>query len=283
MKTGLVLEGGALRGIFSCGVCDALLSGGIMADYVVGVSAGIANGVSYISRQFGRSLEVVTRYANDKRYMGFQNLADRENRSYFGLKFAYETIPNKLIPFDYEAFAAYPGQVEAVVTNVDTGRAEYLDVPRKDKKNLVVQASCAIPLMFPIYRINDQPYMDGGVADPIPWERALNQGCDRVIVVLTRTRDYRKKQDKLFYVCQKKYQNYPNFIKSMAQRPKHYNSCRKRLFEMERQGKILVIAPESTMGVSRTERDTDKLRLLWGEGYQMTVDRMEEIKAFLKG
>ena len=116
MKTGLVLEGGALRAIFSSGVCDALLDGNIMTDYVIGVSAGIAYGVSYVSKQSRRNLEVVTRYAPDKRYMGMNNLVDKSNRSYFGLKFAYDTIPNELIPFDYDTFAAYPGEVEAVVT-----------------------------------------------------------------------------------------------------------------------------------------------------------------------
>ena len=143
MKTGLVLEGGALRTIFSSGVCDALLDGDLMPDYVVGVSAGIAYGVSYISRQKRRNLHILTNYANDKRYMGPKNLLEPDNRCYFGLKFTYETIPNELIPFDYETFAAYPGQVEAVVTNLDTGCPEYLPVPRRDEKFLVLQATCA--------------------------------------------------------------------------------------------------------------------------------------------
>ena len=176
MKTGLVLEGGALRAIFSSGVCDALLDGDIMTDYVIGVSAGIAYGVSYVSKQPRRNLEVVTRYAPDKRYMGMNNLVDKENRSYFGLKFAYDTIPNELIPFDYDTFAAYPGQVEAVVTNLNTGKADYLPVPRRDKKSLLLQATCAMPLLFPIYRIGGQPYLDGGAADSIPLETGAGSG-----------------------------------------------------------------------------------------------------------
>ena len=154
MKTGLVLEGGALRAIFSSGVCDGLLEGNIMADYIIGVSAGIAYGVSYVSRQPRRNLEVVTRFAPDRRYMGWRNLTDPSNRSYFGLKFAYDTIPNELIPFDYAAFAAFPGEVEAVATNLNTGGADYLPVPRRDRASLVLQASCAMPLMFPIIRID---------------------------------------------------------------------------------------------------------------------------------
>ena len=129
MKTGLVLEGGALRTIFSSGVCDALLDKGLpLPDYTVGVSAGIAYGVSYLSRQSRRNLKLVTTYANDRRYMGWRNMADRRNRSYFGLKFAYETIPNQLLPFDYETFEAYPGTVEAVVTNLTTGRCESFEI-----------------------------------------------------------------------------------------------------------------------------------------------------------
>lgn len=283
MKTGLVLEGGALRAIFSSGVCDGLLEGNVMADYVVGVSAGIAYGVSYLSRQPRRNLEVVTRFANDRRYMGMNNLADKENQSYFGLKFAYDTIPNELVPFDYDTFEAYPGQVEAVMTNLNTGGAEYMEVPRRDKESLVLQASCAMPLMFPIYEIDGKPCLDGGVADSIPWQRALDQGCDRVLVVLTRTRDYVRKQDKAMPLIRRRYKEYPEFVRAMEQRAERYNESRRQLFELEKQGKILVIAPSSTLGVARTERNTEKLRLLWAEGYQEAVDRMEEIRDYFKG
>ena len=280
MKTGLVLEGGALRAIFSSGVCDGLLEGNVMADYVVGVSAGIAYGVSYLSRQPRRNLEVVTRFANDRRYMGMNNLADKGNQSYFGLKFAYDTIPNQLVPFDYNAFAAYPGRVEAVLTNLNTGGAEYVEVPRDDKESVVLQATCAMPLMFPIYEIEGKPCLDGGVADSIPWQRALDQGCDRVLVVLTRTREYVRRTDKVMPLIRRWYKEYPEFVRAMEQRAERYNESRRQLFELEKQGKLLVIAPKSTLGVARTERNTDKLRLLWAEGYQEAVDRMEEIRAY---
>ena len=280
MKTGIVLEGGALRAIFSSGVCDGLLEGNIMPDYLIGVSAGIAYGVSYLSRQPRRNLEVVTTYASDHRYMGMNNLADKRNRSYFGLKFAYDTIPNELIPFDYDAFAAYPGQVEAVVTNLNTGKADYLEVARRERNNLLLQATCAMPLMFPIYHINGQPYLDGGVADSIPWKHAMEQGCDRVMVVMTHPRSYVRRDEKLMPLIRKTYREYPNFVAAMESRAQRYNEDREQIFELERQGKLLVIAPESTMGVSRTERDPDKLRLLWGHGYQAAVDRLEEVREF---
>lgn len=282
MKTGLVLEGGALRAVFSSGVCDALLEGGLMSDYFVGVSAGVAYGVSYLSRQPRRNLEVVTTYAPDRRYMGLNNLLDKNNRSYFGLKFAYDTIPNELVPFDYDAYEAYTGPAEAVVTNLNTGKADYLDLPRRDRKALVVQATCAMPLMFPIYHINGQPYLDGGIADGIPWKHALEQGCDRVLVVLTRPRDYVRKPDKMMGLIRRTYKQYPNFIKAMEERPRLYNECRRELFELEREGRVKVIAPESTLSVARTERDPEKLRLLWAHGYEMAMERMDELREFWK-
>ena len=280
MKTGLVLEGGALRAIFSSGVCDALLEGDIMTDYVVGVSAGIAYGVSYVSRQPRRNLEVVTRYAPDPRYMGMRNLRDKDNRSYFGLDFTYNVIPNKLVPFDYNTFAAYPGEVEAVVTDLDTGKAAYLPVPRGSGDFKVLQATCALPLMFPVIHVDGVPCMDGGIADAIPWQRALDKGCDRVLVVLTHPRNYVRKPDKLLPLIRRTYREYPAFLAVMEKRVKRYNESHRRLLELEKEGRVKVIAPASTLGVSRTERNTEKLRLLWAEGYQMAVDRMDELRDY---
>ena len=282
MKTGLVLEGGALRAIFSSGVCDGLLEGHVMADYVIGVSAGIAYGVSYVSRQPRRNLEVVTRFAPDRRYMGWRNLADKGNRSYFGLKFGFSTIPNELVPFDYDAFEAFPGEVEAVVTNLNTGRAEYLPVPRRDKESVVLQASCAMPLLFPVFEIGGQPYLDGGIGDAIPWRRGLEK-CEKVVVVLTRPRRYRRKPDHVMQLIRKRYREYPEFVSAMENRAEAYNRDREALFQAEREGRLLVVAPESTLGVARTERDTEKLRLLWAAGYQGAIDRLEEIRDYLQG
>lgn len=282
MKTGLVLEGGALRAIFSSGVCDGLLDGGVMTDYVVGVSAGIAYGVSYVSQQPRRNLEVVTRFAPDKRYMGLRNLTNKKNRSYFGLEFGFSAIPNELVPFDYDTFADFPGEVEAVVTNLNTGKADYLPVPRRDRESVVLQASCAMPLLFPIFEINGQPYLDGGIGDAIPWRRALDK-CDKVIVVLTHPRRYRRRPDRVMKLIRREYRNYPAFVEAMERRAEGYNRNREELFQAEREGKLLVIAPRTTLGVSRTERDVEKLRLLWAEGYQGTVDRMEEIRDYLRG
>lgn len=281
MKTGLVLEGGALRTIFSAGVCDAFLDAGLpLPDYTVGVSAGIAYGVSYLSGQSRRNLKLVTTYAGDRRYMGLRNWLDPQNRSYFGLKFDYETIPDQLLPFDYDAFAAYPGTVEAVVTNLNTGRADYLPVPRRDSPNLLLEASCALPLMFPVIEIEGQPYLDGGCADPIPWRRAFDVGCDRVVVVLTRERDYRKEGGASTVLLRQRFRGYPAFLETLAARTGRYNECRRELFQLEAAGKLLVIAPEDTLGCSRTERDSRVLRALWQEGYFAGRRSLEAVRSF---
>ena len=267
MKVGLVLEGGALRTIFSTGVFDAMLEKDLM--------------VSYVSRQPRRNLEILTRFANDRRYMGLKNLIYQRNRSYFGLEFSYETIPNQLVPFDYDTFAAFPGSVEAVVTNLETGQAEYKEVPRRDEKFLLLQATCAMPLMFPIYWLDGKPYLDGGAAEAVPYRRAFERGCDRAVVILTKPRSFVRRQEKLLPLIQRRYREYPNFCRTMAERAERDNRARQELFQLEREGKALVIAPESLHGVGRIEHNVDKLRMLWAEGYQQGMERMEELRAFM--
>lgn len=284
VKIGFVLEGGAFRTIFSTGVWDAFLEHGIMLDYVVGVSAGIAYGVSYVSRQPRRNLDILVRYANDKRYMGVRNLLNPKNRCYWGLDFAYNTIPNELIPFDYDAFAAYPGQVEAVVTNLETGKAEYFPVPRNKGDNFkLLQATCALPLLFPVYHIDGKPVMDGGAADAIPFRRAFEQGCDKVIVCVTHERNYTRRHEKLELAIDKRYgKKYPRFCEVMRSRAETYNADRAALFELEKQGKALVFAPLTTEGFSRMERDVTRIKTMWEDGYHQGQTRMEQVKAFLK-
>ncbi len=280
MKTGLVLEGGAFRTIFSSGVCDAFLDAGLpLPDYTVGVSAGITYGVSYLAGQSRRNLRILTTYANDRRYMGMEHLLSPRNRSYFSLKFSYETIPNQLDPFDYEAFSAFPGTVEAVVTNLETGRAEYRPVPRRDPHNTLLQATCAIPLMFPVYQIDGHPCLDGGCSDPIPWRRALDQGCDRVVVILTRERAYRKEPERLMPLLRQRFRKYPQFLEAMATRADRYNACREKLFAQEQAGRVLVIAPDDTDGFSRTERDLEKIRSLWQDGYFAGRQACQQVRA----
>ena len=283
MKLGMVLEGGAFRTIFSTGVCDAFIKADIYPDYFVGVSAGIAYGVSYLSRQYGRNLDILEKYANDKRYMGVRNLINPRNRSYFGIKFTYDTIPNELIPFDYKAFAEYQGVAEGVVTNLETGLAEYHVVAPKDREFLILQASCALPLLFPIYDIGGNPCLDGGVADPIPYERAFEVGCDRVIVILTRERSYVRGHEKAEKLVDLTYRKYPKFLDAMHRRAENYNKSRERLLELEREGKVMIFAPHDTTGFSRTERDIAKVHDLWQDGLTQATERIDEVRGFITG
>lgn len=281
--TGLVLEGGAIRTIYSSGVCDGFLAQGWMADYVVGVSAGIAYGVSYVSRQQGRNLEILEKYVNDKRYMGKRNLLRRHNRSYFGLNFAYDEIPNRLIPFDYDTFSAFPGKVEAGVTSLETGETDYYQVPGDDRKFVLLRASCAMPLLFPVYHINKKPYLDGGIGDGVPFRRALEQGCDKLVVVLSRERSYYRTPEKAERLICRRYGEYPKFCEAVRNRAERYNRDHAELLRLEAEGKAMIFCPKTTQGFSRTERDVEKIRALWQSGYDDACARMEELRAFLAG
>lgn len=282
MKRGLVLEGGALRTIYSSGVCDGLLEAGLGFDYVVGASAGIAYGVSFLSGQFGRNLEILIRYANDRRYMGKANMIRRGNgHCYFGLDFAYDRIPNELVPFDYGAFARWQGVAEAVVTDVETGRPVYFPVDGADRRFMLLRATCAMPLLFPVFNYHGVRCLDGGVADAIPWKRALEMGCDRVVVVLTRERSYHRKQERLMGLMRVVYHRYPRFLDVMARRMELYACSREELFQAEGEGKVLVYAPDCTLGFSRTERDVDKIQRLWQQGLDHARVRADETTAYL--
>lgn len=280
--TGLVLEGGALRTIYSSGVCDGLLHEGFQADYVVGVSAGIAYGVSYVSGQEGRNLEIVTRYARDGRYMGAGNMLRRRNHySYFGLNFVYDDIPNVLIPFDYTAYEAFPGLVEAGVTNLLTGETDYYTVDCADRRFILLQASCAMPLLFPTYKINGKPYLDGGVGDAVPFRQAMRRGCDKLIVVLTRERSYYRQPERLERAICRRYEKYPAFCRAIRTRAWRYNADRAELLRLEKEGKALIFCPKSTRGFSRTERDLAKIRALWQEGYDEARERIDQVRSFV--
>ncbi len=281
MKTGLVLEGGAIRTIFSSGATDAMLDAGILFDYIVGVSAGIAYGVSYASRQVGRNLEILEKYVNDKRYMGVRHLINPKNRSYFNLEFIYSTIPNGLVPFDYDTFAAYPGDIDAVVTNLRTGRADYKPVPRRDDKFEILQATCAMPLLFQPFCLDGNLYLDGGIADPIPFRRAFSVGCDKVVVVLTRERSYRKNEGRVQALLKRRYRKYPEFQAAIETRSARYNQTREELFALEAAGKVFLLNPEDTQHFSRTERDLQKIRALYKSGYDHASQRMAQLKEFL--
>lgn len=282
MKLGMVFEGGASRTLFSCGVADAFLEEKLMPDYFIGVSAGIAFGISYLSGQKGRNLTLAKKYMSDGNYQGFQFLFDRNVKSFYNIDYVFDRIPNELLPFDWDAFERFPGQIEAVVTNIRTGRAEYKEVPRKGPRIDEVVASCALPAFFQPVKLGKGYYLDGGVSDSVPYLRALEQGCDRVIVVLTRQRDYVKHSEAGLGVISALYRKYPNLVEALKRRPENYNASMARLRELEREGKVFVIAPDTTHGVGRTESRPEKLEALYEEGYLEAKEQMTALRRFLE-
>lgn len=281
MKLGMVFEGGANRTFFSCGVMDVFLEEELLPDYFVGVSAGIAYGVSYLSGQRGRNLEVMEKYMPDKRYMGIQHLFNRRERAYFNTKFVFEQIPNELLPFDYDAFLRFPGKVEATVTNIHTGKAEYIEVPRGKEMRDTLVASCSLPVLFQPVKIGKHYYLDGGISDSIPYEHAIEEGCDKVIVVLTRERGYVKATEKSVKITSSLYKKYPKIVEDMNQRAERYNASMERLFGLEKEGKVFVIAPVTTYGTGRTDTDIVKLRRLYDEGFSIAKDQMKALRDYL--
>ena len=283
MKLGMVFEGGANRTVFSCGVMDVFLEENLMPDYFIGVSAGIAYGISYLSKQRGRNLELMEKYMPDKRYMGIRHLLNRKERAYYNTKFVFDEVPNELLPFDYDAFAAYPGEVEAAVTNIHTGKAEYLTVPRGKEMRDIVVASCSLPVLFQPVKIGRRYYLDGGIADSIPYQHALKQGCDKLVVVLTRERGYVKKTERAVRLTDGLYHRYPKIVEALDSRAERYNASMKELIELEKEGKVFVIAPETTFGVGRTETDAVALRRLYDGGVGIGGEETVPPREYLKG
>lgn len=281
MKLGLVLEGGANRGNFSVGAMDVLMENEVWADYVIGASAGIANGISYVSRQKGRGLAIALDHMPTPQYSGWRHLINPKNRSLYNIKYVFEELPEKYLPYDYEAFRNFTGGVKAAVTNLRTGMPEYLECPRDDRRNRTLVASCALPFLFQPVEIGGELYMDGGISDPIPAQHALDDGCDRAIVITTRERAYVKGEEKALGLAAWRYRKYPGFARALQRRAECYNACREHLFELERQGRVFIIEPDDTKGFSRMEKDREKIRALYRQGFAVAERRMPELKKWL--
>ncbi len=278
MKTGLVLEGGASRGYFTVGALDALIDIGFKADLLVGTSAGIANGISFVSKQRGRGLKIGLRYLNDKRYMGFHHLINPKKRSFYNVQFVFDELPNKLIPFDKEAFDSSDCKVLAALTNLKTGECEYHPVTSDDKEWKVVVASCALPIMFQPVEIGGELYMDGGITEPIPFRKALDEGCDKTVVIITRERSYIKSKEAGLGISGFLYRKYKGFKKALETRTEMYNDKHHELLELEKEGKIILIAPEEdTSAWKRTERKPEKIQEMYDKGYEMVIKYKDKI------
>ncbi|MBQ3256662.1 MAG: patatin family protein [Oscillospiraceae bacterium] len=283
MKLGLVLEGGAHRTVFSCGVMDALLDAGIRADYVIGSSAGITYAASYVSQQHGRNREMLRRFVKNPRYQGFHHRLNPLNASFYNLKFVFDTIPNKLLPFDYRTYNQFKGDVIAAVTDMATGEAVYMPVSGDDPKWTVLRATCALPLMFRPIKIDGKRYADGGVADSIPFQKALDDGCDKLLVILTRERDYCKEEEAVMqYAVRSVKKKYPAYAEKLSQRHFRYNDCIEQIARREQAGEIYVIAPEDTLGVKRTDTNLSRLMSLYAQGYAMTMQQLPQLKQYLQ-
>lgn len=281
MKTGLVLEGGGMRGVYTVGVLDELFDSKIRFDYVIGVSAGAGNAVSYISGQRGRGFRVNTVYVHDKRYIGLDPILHQ--KSVFGLDFIYDTIPQELEPFDYDAFHADSSEFITVATDAETGEAVYFSKEHIVGKDFtVLKASAALPMFSQPVRYKDKLYFDGGVADSVPVARALADGCDRLVIVLTRQHGFVKAPERLRSVYTRSLKEYPNVAAALGRRHIGYNAALEQCYALEKEGKAVVIAPEYPLSVDKFSTDNEKLEHCYMEGVRDCRRVLSDIRALFQ-
>ena len=279
-KVAIVLEGGSFRGQFTAGVLDVLMENGVEVAACYGTSAGALNGINYKSRQIGRVNRVNLAFCNDPRYMGAQSLLT--TGSMVGYDFMLNDVQDRLDPFDNEAYLDNPMEMYACVTDVMFGTAAYLPVRNATLDIDSVRASTSLPLVTQPVAIDGHLYLDGGTADSVPVEHALGDaGFDRAIVVLTQDRDYVKGPYGLMGAAQAVYAAYPYLLDAMETRHERYNEQREHIWEYEREGRALVLAPPRPVEVAHVEHDTAKLLDLYIQGRQEAQARLGEIKAFV--
>ncbi len=269
-----------MRGMYTCGILDAFLDSNIDFKYVVGVSAGAAFGASYISKQRNRNINIYKKYINDKRYISYSNML-REG-SLFGLKFVYEDIPKIHVPFDFETYYKNDCIFYSGVTNIETGETEYFNKSREDINFDVLKATCALPLFSPCIKIGNNKYLDGGLTNPIPFNKAFVDKNDKAVVVLTQHDGYRKQKQKMLNLIRLKYIKYPKIYEALRVRHKIYNSQLEELDNLEEQGKVLIIRPDSPVEFNRIETDLVKLEALYHKGEKDAARLKNEIKEFIK-
>ncbi len=281
IKTGVILEGGAMRGLFTCGILDVMMENGIEVDGAVGVSAGAAFGCNMKSRQPGRALRYNLRFAKDKRYCSFRNLI--KTGDLYDADFCYKKIPRELDPFDYDALVKNPMEFHMVATNVETGEAAYVKMNDGLGNDLEwMRASASMPLVSNIVEIDGGKYLDGGIADSIPLQYFESIGFNRNIVILTQPRSYEKKPNRLVGLMRLVLRKYPKLVDAVAKRHEMYNEETRYVFEQEKQGNVMVLCPDESLGIGRTESDPVKLQRVYDQGRELATKRLEEIKAFLK-
>lgn len=280
VKAGLVLEGGGMRGVYTAGVLDFFIDQDLYFSDIYGVSAGACHMCSYISQQRERAYRVNVDYLEDKNYCSMYSLLKTGNL--FGAEMCYDKIPNELDPYDYEAFGRYKGNAYAVVTNIETGKAEYIRMEDMHKDIIAIQASASLPLVSKNVYIDGVPYLDGGVADAIPIMKSLQDGNKKNVVIMTKEVGYRRKPSSNMTAIRLRYRKYPELVKDMERRHIVYNKTLDFLEEHEKKGHIFVIRPKEDCGVGRIEKDKDKLRTLYQMGYDDAKASFEDLKKYLK-
>ncbi len=280
MKTGLVMEGGALRGLFTAGVIDVFMENGITFDGAIGVSAGATFGCNIKSGQIGRALRYNVKYCKDKRYFSFFSLFLTGNL--FGKNFCYHKIPEKLDPFDNEAYAENPMEFYIVCTDVETGKPVYKKCERLDGENLEwIRASASLPLVSEVVEVDGMKLQDGGISDSIPLKYFESIGYDRNVVVLTQPKGYIKEPTSNMSIFRKVLKKYPKMIEALETRHNMYNETTKYIEDRESRGEVLVIRPSETLPVKRTTREPEKLKQVYEAGRCEALKNLDKIKEFL--
>ncbi len=265
-NTGLVLEGGGMRGLYTAGVLDYFMVKGLYFPYVIGVSAGACNALSYISRQPGRSYEINTDYANDPRYINYINLL--KGKDLINMEFAFNDIPDHLIPFDYETFEEAPERLVIPATDCNTGKAVYFEKNRCKDIYTAARASSSLPFVSKMVSLEGYQLLDGGIADPIPIFKSVEDGNTMNVVILTKHKGYRKSPSILQKLAKTTYLKNEELAEAICNRYKVYNNALDYIEEMEKQKKVLVFRPRKSAEIDRIERDVGKLENLYLEGYR---------------
>lgn len=280
MKTGLVLEGGAMRGMYTAGVLDVLMENDIKVDGTIGVSAGACFGCNYKSRQIGRSIRYNLKYCKDPRYVSIRSLLF--SGDIYNAKFCYEEIPVHLDPFDVDTYQKNSTEFYVVATDVNTGKAVYQRLDKGDGDDIQwIRASASMPLVSRIVKIGEQELLDGGIADSIPFEWFIQNGYERNIVVLTQPKGYVKSKNSLMPLVRWRMKKYPKMIEAMAKRHIEYNECLKQLEQREQEGNTLVIRPSEPLGIKRTEKNPEKLKAVYELGRKDAEAMLGKIRNFL--
>ena len=280
MKTGLILEGGAMRGLFTAGVMDVLMEHQITVDGMIGVSAGAAFGCNFKSKQIGRVLRYNKRFCKDPRFCSFRSLI--KTGDLYGADFCYRVLPEELDIFDNEGFAKDPTKFYVVCTDTESGKAVYERLERSDGEALDwLRASASMPLVSTPVVIGDKKLLDGGIADSVPVRYFESLGYDRNIIVLTQPNGYQKKKNNLLPLMKAVLKQYPAVVEALARRHTVYNETLEYIKKLEKEGHALVIRPPQKLEVRHVEHNADRLQAAYDIGRQVALSRLEEIKEFL--